>query len=834
MINDIKRGLFLLALRGQNVYTYRGAFELNLDSQGLVYVTGTNLDTQEPSSSGAGKSRLFSLIPRLLYGREFLGKEPVGDMWAPDGSPGHVELEYWSDGTFYLVRESFNKKSSLSFFSRSAPNEEWQPIGAKNKKAGPSGLQAEISASVARPLDEFLGTVVWKQGHGHVLIQGKPSERIAWLSSLFGLTKYDLIHEELQAQHKTARDEQAKFLPYLGARDQACSLLASLGDVSVLEAEHTRISAESSSLGAQLSQMTSESIELRASLTKVTASLASRKRLAGLGFSPESLVATVTQYEKETADLELNRQELVSLTQSIASYNSCLPTLQAYRALPENMRDRSVLESKQRDLQSSILSLRSSIATLVQRRNQITSGLSVRTSSADVLRNLLGGLVRDYGLDQATLATVESANALYSLKYDECIKAHGEKSGLELQLDGLKTASSMGGTCPYCGHAVDSAHAQVELDRLSPSLPLLAARADALSKLLSVLSDYITKYRAFTQLPVYTDTDLTQVDDEHRQATLSLASSESDLADVCRALQVILSFESKSALLSFDLTAGQSRAQDLQLLVDKKTVLRNTLATLTPYLSLDLSGTETDVARIEADLLECSGRITSITDDRTRLVSEQAVIQHKLDQVRNITIEIDRLSALCDKHASLVRREGLLKSLVLAYDKKGFKKAKLRRLLELIKLKLPVWTAILFTENNFSVDVDGDEGQLNLVVRQVSDPTGTGNFEEKLYDVSSVSGGEESKLAICIMLTLIDIVAEERKCNVLILDEVDRHMDKNGLRLMSDVLIPNLAARRSSIYMVSHQIPISSDFDKELVVTKRRACSTLSIRNLHS
>ena len=831
-----QRGLRLLLLRGQNVYTYREYFELPLDEQGLVYVTGHNLDTQEPSSSGAGKSRLFSLIPRALYGRESLGKsEAVSAIWPADGSGGFYELLYWSDGTYYKVREEAGRKSAsiLSFFRNSSLDDaSWEPIGAKNKKGV---LQAEIAASTNRPLDEFLGTVVWKQGHGHVLIQGTPSERITWLSSLFGLTKYDMIHAELDSSYEVLKAKQQDYLPFVGAYTQAKQTFDTLGDLVELT-NNLSVSKQSLELLQQKEQDISVQLQTATdALVSCRESARTRAQFLALGVSLDTgfsdAKATIKQSQHVLSE---SLSEKSTLAQLKTSFDTAKSTISSYNALPSEIK--SALDDSEllNRLVSEISNLRVLRSELQAKLVLVEQNVTQRDALVNSLRSLYGNLL-NYGSQQSDLISSDAAaNALTSVRatYTEIL---GATAVLESKVAEFQRLSLLGGACPTCGSTLDAKHVQSELLRIRPLLVDAKQRQNLIVQHEKALSSYVSYMCNLDKLPTSPASDRESLKANLSACLADLTQRESLYQSIQQAKSVSDKYHMLSnEVLTFNALSTQNRLDSLQLIIDNATQAQQRAYVVLSYAEKDLSKTDQDILHYEEDVSLLRSTLNQISSDKMHLVSDINLTEHKVAQLESARIELDRLATLNDAYLDSVRRFNLTRDVRSAYDKKGFKKAKLRQLLELIREKLPVWTSILFTERNFFVDVAGDDDQLNLVAHQISDPLGDGHLVEKVYDVAELSGGEESKLAICIMLTLIDIVAEERKCNIAILDEVDRHMDKNALALMSNHLIRNLAVRRSSIFFVSHQIPLSSDFDKELLITKQRACSTLKLKNLRT
>jgi len=93
---------------------------------------------------------------------------------------------------------------------------------------------------------------------------------------------------------------------------------------------------------------------------------------------------------------------------------------------------------------------------------------------------------------------------------------------------------------------------------------------------------------------------------------------------------------------------------------------------------------------------------------------------------------------------------------------------------------------------------------------------------------STPSGGQGKKIEISVGLALMDLVAAREGTNVdlIALDEVLDGLDREG-RARVLQLLQDLRARRSSIFVVSHETDVSEVFEKTLVVVKENGIARL-------
>ena len=208
--------------------------------------------------------------------------------------------------------------------------------------------------------------------------------------------------------------------------------------------------------------------------------------------------------------------------------------------------------------------------------------------------------------------------------------------------------------------------------------------------------------------------------------------------------------------------------------------------------------------------------------------------RQKLEQYRQIVRDfkekknhLDALRIQMEELKRLEEQEMVIANTKPAYAKNGMKLEKLKQLLKDLADRLPYWTRVLFTEKDFQVRVREDESCTGLaLVVQKTFEFGKRKITRDV-DISSLSGGERSRMAVCLMLTMSELVSYEKRTNFLVLDEVDRHMDTYAQRLMAELLIPLMRKRKSGLFVISHSTLIDpKKFDQTMVVTKRQNNST--------
>lgn len=101
-----------------------------------------------------------------------------------------------------------------------------------------------------------------------------------------------------------------------------------------------------------------------------------------------------------------------------------------------------------------------------------------------------------------------------------------------------------------------------------------------------------------------------------------------------------------------------------------------------------------------------------------------------------------------------------------------------------------------------------------------------GTVRERNY--KSWSGGEKQRVSLGIDLGLASLVASRARkhYDVLILDELFRHLDTSGREAVLE-LLQHLAREKSSVFVVDHDAELGAQFEARVVVRKVGGVSTL-------
>jgi len=178
-----------LAFKKAGTYCGEELVTIPLDNQGAVYIGGKN---------GAGKSFTWNVLHNILFGYTPLSAKGKRKLIANDNYYGHVKFKYNNDR--YTIKQFFDNKDFI--------NDRWTGNGYDIIKNGKSleiaGGILECEKYIANLLpftaEEFCGFYYLSQDSLHVLASGKGSERLAYLSKVFGFDIYDKIRADVKVK----------------------------------------------------------------------------------------------------------------------------------------------------------------------------------------------------------------------------------------------------------------------------------------------------------------------------------------------------------------------------------------------------------------------------------------------------------------------------------------------------------------------------------------------------------------------------------------------------------------------------------------------------------
>jgi len=384
---------------------------------------------------------------------------------------------------------------------------------------------------------------------------------------------------------------------------------------------------------------------------------------------------------------------------------------------------------------------------------------------------------------KATLTMIDAASIKDNIKTLEKQRAAAE--AVAAILDAREQVQ--GTTCSQCGQLVDKKHLAAEI-----------ARATAASEQARELQAAIDTARATI------DTHQTRIG-RYDALVMRVANLKQSIDQLG-----ILNLPQVDA------------AEQLQRKKTAQLALKELDAVLPVMRQLERIPESTETAeKLEGKLAKCKQVAANIELSRQQTNEtwqELSLVVRELDRLKSELAEgrkqLDRLAAL--------RRENELRKMLC----KAMQKLKIRRLHGIVKAiqeAVPPCIATMFGEDDVQIEIDDNDP--DSIERWASRPGPDGTRVR--IPVMGLSKGERARLRVAFIWAVQKLMQPERTVNILVLDEADGGLDRQGLEAYS-LLLDQLRGVYESVFVISHRATLSTvRFDHEWVVEKQNGISTL-------
>ncbi len=210
------------------------------------------------------------------------------------------------------------------------------------------------------------------------------------------------------------------------------------------------------------------------------------------------------------------------------------------------------------------------------------------------------------------------------------------------------------------------------------------------------------------------------------------------------------------------------------------------------------------------------------------ITAKESTISHKTNTYSEQIEQFERLISQADKHiyrnsralsAFQMERDHEksvsedLEFVAYAFSNKGIKDFIFRQSLKFVNDHLAILSQRI------------SDGEINVSLTNSLD-VGV-DIKQAAQTYQGASGGQGKRIDLCIALALQALVESGwQGTNLMIIDEFDAALDKTGIdRFLS--LLKEEAARKGSVFVISHNSYLSDQFDKEIVVEYVEGVSTV-------
>jgi len=213
-------------------------------------------------------------------------------------------------------------------------------------------------------------------------------------------------------------------------------------------------------------------------------------------------------------------------------------------------------------------------------------------------------------------------------------------------------------------------------------------------------------------------------------------------------------------------------------------------------------------------------RIETIEEKESTLTARIEKISNKIESYEAFQDEIKGYEDKLAETKKLSKQRRIYQGLEQAYGPRGLRLDRVRKITQAFQERLPRFTSELFTEKGIEFTVKSGEKELGFEVHRPG---------KEPLDIRGLSSGEAGRMNLALILMIRFSMPQEKVSNLMILDEVDRGVDKIGRLVLAKGLIPLLKNKTDTMFVISHNADVSSSphFDQTWTVRKKSGRSSL-------
>ena len=204
-----------------------------------------------------------------------------------------------------------------------------------------------------------------------------------------------------------------------------------------------------------------------------------------------------------------------------------------------------------------------------------------------------------------------------------------------------------------------------------------------------------------------------------------------------------------------------------------------------------------EVVKRRSALIDRRGRLSELTKTRSSLKKRLEMLNKKLIEANSIEVRVK-----------------ILKDIYNAYGPKGLKYKHIRKLASVLTRKLNYYASFLFG-SKVQFEISPKENAIEFMYKKAGGKEG---------DIRTMSSGEKRRLTLALIPAILNVVPRNKRTNVLILDEIDSNVDEDG-KVRMDEFIPKLKKLFSTIFVVSPSKTPFKNIDKHIRVVLSKGVS---------
>lgn len=735
--------LKLKAIEYHDVVLFKDA-RLRLDEPGITSIRGRNLNARtKGQTNGTGKSLLVSGLPDILLKQPPMAVKKNDRKTLMTAKDSRIRLLIERDGDFEIEKAA--KGQSVKYTIKK---------NGKDTQVRTTAIAEEFIQELHGWSETEFYTLVYLEGRKPFFFQmGTDTQRLEFFTKLFRLEGYDIIRDRLNKRKAELRDDQTKLSVIESdlVRQQrdldACEWKPSMREPYLAKIEkRTKLKQRYSKISDRVTALSG----LQALLERQKVLFAQRKKLdTKIGDydyatikAERDLLEEHRRYKAASHEYQQRRKKLQS---RLSTYDN-------------HEHDATHLHRKLRSVEKLVARLRERIDGLRTKREELTTAL--------------GAIREDW---KAASARADK-------------KAKSSRDDLEAKRAELNTIIKLGKLaaeghteCPTCGSPIEHKAVRKRAATAAASIAEIDARIEAAQAALDVERLELEGKKLRSKLD---DEKLAKLE-EHEAKFAKLKKQRKRLSSLLDDATAVS--ELKAELNALKAPAKPDREPKL----DRETV-DDILSAIQQRKAL-----EPELKNVKAEMEEAGGRDLNEQDleQLPELLKQQRQINDKLADLSQVLSkqrsQYESYKAIGKRIKDLTKKRRRIKkklidlpiidALIQAYSNKGLKVLATQRLAAIIEANMNRLADLTFVEKTkFSITVT--TGAFSVLYHR-------GN---RVADVRKLSGAESRSFALLFLIALLPLIPAERRCNCVILDEMDANMSEPSKRLLAQDFLPYL------------------------------------------
>lgn len=315
---------------------------------------------------------------------------------------------------------------------------------------------------------------------------------------------------------------------------------------------------------------------------------------------------------------------------------------------------------------------------------------------------------------------------------------------------------------------------------------------------------------------------------ELRDAKQTLATRRAELAEIkstaARYARAVTECSDLSAQLSQIVVPGNSEAteRDEERLEGLDELIHDMERASSLRDQVDRLPSDVDAEAALAAVDDLDQRVKRLREAAREAQTAASQAQALLVEAKHLTEQAAEARQKIDQLGQVKHENDLRKTLIKALGRLKVRRA--HGIVDAIQKTIPPYVSAMFGGEDVQVVIDDENPE--SIERWCSRPS-PGSADRTKIPLRAMSKGERARLRVAFIWAVRRLMQPERTVNILVLDEADGGLDRQGLEAYAS-LLEQLRGEYESIFVISHRRELSTVvFDNEWVVEKREGISQL-------